>query len=215
MKRNQETTMRTMPRIAITVCALTVAALSTAPLAAQTNQAAPPAARGPQEGIKVHGHWTITVRNADGTIASNNEFENALESSGGVFLRDIIQRSATPGFWSVFVFDGLCPVDAIGSTVCRLTESGSGQTGPNVYPTLVVGGASAFLSATFTATTAGTVSGVQTYLTVCGSSQSSQACASSAAAPTGAGPFSSRGLAQPIPVQAGQIVQVTVTFSFS
>src|SRR5262245_35623432 len=34
-------------------------------------------AKGPGLGIKVHGHWTIDVRNPDGSLASHNEFENA------------------------------------------------------------------------------------------------------------------------------------------
>ena len=35
--------------------------------------------RGAQkEGIKVHGHWTIDIRNPDGTLAQHHEFENAL-----------------------------------------------------------------------------------------------------------------------------------------
>jgi len=28
----------------------------------------------------VHGHWTIDVREPDGTLVSHNEFENALVS---------------------------------------------------------------------------------------------------------------------------------------
>src|SRR5207237_8527169 len=28
-------------------------------------------------GIRVHGHWTIVVRNADGSVASLSEFENS------------------------------------------------------------------------------------------------------------------------------------------
>jgi hypothetical protein len=35
------------------------------------------------EGIKVHGHWTIDVRNPDGSLASHHEIENALEPSTG------------------------------------------------------------------------------------------------------------------------------------
>jgi hypothetical protein len=34
-------------------------------------------ATGPQEGIKVHGHWVIEVRNPDGKVATRREFENA------------------------------------------------------------------------------------------------------------------------------------------
>jgi hypothetical protein len=37
-----------------------------------------PAAKGTQEGIKVHGHWTIEVRNPDGTVDKHVEFENQI-----------------------------------------------------------------------------------------------------------------------------------------
>src|SRR2546423_15522419 len=42
--------------------------------------------RGQQEGIKVHGHWTIEVRNPDGTLVTHREFENALTSLGAYSL---------------------------------------------------------------------------------------------------------------------------------
>ena len=32
---------------------------------------------GPQEGIKVHGHWVVEISNPDGTLADRREFENA------------------------------------------------------------------------------------------------------------------------------------------
>src|SRR6267378_4379919 len=32
---------------------------------------------GQKEGITVHGHWTIDVRNPDGTLVTHREFENA------------------------------------------------------------------------------------------------------------------------------------------
>ena len=33
---------------------------------------------GSHQGIKVHGHWTIEVRNPDGSVATHREFENSL-----------------------------------------------------------------------------------------------------------------------------------------
>jgi hypothetical protein len=35
------------------------------------------------EGIKVHGHWTIDIKNQDGTLASQMEFENSLVPGSG------------------------------------------------------------------------------------------------------------------------------------
>ena len=34
------------------------------------------------DGIQVHGHWTVTVTNPDGTVDAVHEFENALYTSG-------------------------------------------------------------------------------------------------------------------------------------
>src|SRR5215469_7481393 len=38
---------------------------------------------GPSVGIKVHGHWTIDVRNPDGTLVTHREFENSLIPGSG------------------------------------------------------------------------------------------------------------------------------------
>lgn len=43
-----------------------------------TQRPAAKPASGMGEGIKVHGHWTIEVRNPDGSVASVHKFENAL-----------------------------------------------------------------------------------------------------------------------------------------
>src|SRR5215813_12056085 len=50
-------------------------------------------AGGPQESIKVHGHWTIVIRNGDGSVASRHEFNNALQD--GSFLAKLLSREAS------------------------------------------------------------------------------------------------------------------------
>ncbi|HTA59965.1 MAG TPA: hypothetical protein VK805_17525 [Candidatus Baltobacteraceae bacterium] len=40
-------------------------------------------AKGTREGIMVHGHWTIDVKNPDGTVASHSDFENTLDGNEG------------------------------------------------------------------------------------------------------------------------------------
>jgi hypothetical protein len=45
---------------------------------AQHSTAGSSAPKGQSEGINVHGHWTIEVRNPDGKVVSHTEFENAL-----------------------------------------------------------------------------------------------------------------------------------------
>ena len=49
-----------------------------APTVAETAPA-PDSADG--EGIEVHGHWTIEVRNPDGSLDERYEFENALTTT--------------------------------------------------------------------------------------------------------------------------------------
>jgi hypothetical protein len=46
---------------------------------------AEPAPKGNHEGIKVHGHWTVEVRNPDGKVVSHSEFENSLAPVTGPF----------------------------------------------------------------------------------------------------------------------------------
>jgi hypothetical protein len=54
-------------------------AQSTAAKTARARQSAP---KGQQEGIKVHGHWTIEVRKPDGKLVTHREFENSLAPIG-------------------------------------------------------------------------------------------------------------------------------------
>jgi len=34
-------------------------------------------------GVKVHGHWTIDIKNPDGKITTHREFENSLDPNAG------------------------------------------------------------------------------------------------------------------------------------
>jgi hypothetical protein len=78
-----------------------------------TKQVAPPAnapasihqpspAKGQREGVTVHGHWTIEVKNPDGTVVKHVEFENALTVQGRFLLaRDLLRRNSTVGTWGI------------------------------------------------------------------------------------------------------------------
>lgn len=55
----------------------------------------------PQEGIKVHGNWTIEVTNPDGTLAERREFENALNSLGAKRMCQILARDYSTGGWNI------------------------------------------------------------------------------------------------------------------
>ena len=84
--------------------------------AAKTGLAAPPAARPAAEeesaapnsagsqGIKVHGHWILQVKNADGTLGERREFDNSLVTgatletvSGSQALALLLSGNATAG----------------------------------------------------------------------------------------------------------------------
>jgi len=49
-----------------------------APTKTSVSPTAKPTAKGQHEGIKVHGHWIIEVKNPDGSLAKRVEFENSL-----------------------------------------------------------------------------------------------------------------------------------------
>src|SRR5262245_7735550 len=85
---------------AILAALLTVG--TTAAMQAQTSR---------NDGIKVHGHWTIDIVNPDGKLASHNEFENALEATGTNALSGVLARTFAPAAW-------------------RLHSMGAGGTGP-------------------------------------------------------------------------------------
>ena len=58
--------------------------------------------KGPgQEGITVHGHWTIEVRNPDGSLAERREFENALVGGGDFALSALLSRNNSMGPWAI------------------------------------------------------------------------------------------------------------------
>jgi hypothetical protein len=75
---------------------------------AQPAQAAPPskpAPKGTHEGITVHGHWTIEVRNPDGKVVSHTEFENSLAPDGSVNLTSLLLGNFVPGGYEVTLYN--------------------------------------------------------------------------------------------------------------
>ena len=169
------------------------------------------------EGIKVHGHWTVVVRNPDGTQVGRHEFENALDIAGRALLPAFLGRRLTPGSWTIKVWDGLCPAE-YGAEQCRIVESSSNlAASATTFTNLVLGlpphgtPGEVSLSGSFTAANAGHVTRVATGLGSCVGTWAPAACTENFPAAI----FSSTVLTTPIPVQQGQIVQVTVLISFS
>jgi hypothetical protein len=96
-----------------------------APAIAATQAATPNSAahatapKGTSEAVKVHGHWTIEVRNPDGTLVKHVEFENSLDPGfslttsngavvvpgGAALLNAMLAGAASPdpASWGIFL----------------------------------------------------------------------------------------------------------------
>jgi hypothetical protein len=148
-------------------------------------------------GIEVHGHWTITLRDQDGRVTREYQVENALTSDGARLLAGALgPNSLVRGIW-------LVQLDAANSPClggCRLAEPGL----PGGVLLLVDANVDTVkLSGRVVATQNGDITGVSTHQGCCGPASFNFT------------QFSGRTLASPIPVVAGQTMDVTVVFSFS
>ncbi|MBI2860150.1 MAG: hypothetical protein HYX91_01425 [Chloroflexi bacterium] len=174
----------------------------------------------PGEGIKVHGHWTIEVRNPDGTVAERREFDNALVSP--VYLAAILAREESVGGWRVRL-EALVEADnafADSNSLpkpAELLEITSLAVGPNIFKNLTVANpqvdpyGQVVMSGAATANRDGKVEMVSTI-----------AMRLPAASPPsstyeglGATYFTSTQLANALILTSGQQVNVTVVLSFS
>jgi hypothetical protein len=211
--------------------ALLLAAASSAALLAQA-PAPNPSGRS-QDGIKVRGHWTIDVKNADGSLVSRHEFDNALvtgQNGGDFVLAGLLGRTVArvaswtvilsrepvpPGGWSS---NGPCLLTDDILAYCEIREGPdpgvvaglfgglivSTPSGPN--HTLVLSGSATIHPGRVPPTVSRSIGAVSTRLDVC----LTQDCSDSRSLP-----FSARALPSPVPVLPTQVVQVTVVFSFS
>ncbi len=177
---------------------------------------------GPKEGIKVHGHWTIVVRNADGSVASRNEFENALFlGDGDVFLAAVLSRNTSVGHWGVGL-DGPSasePCNSGGSrTLCEIIEPNGNQlSGAEIFQNLTMQtgtpATTVVLTGSAKSANGGQIASVGTYIGVCPATVAPSAC--SALSGGSIHGLTTHGLATPIAVQAGQTIDVNVVLSFT
>jgi hypothetical protein len=184
-----------------------------------------------QAGVTVHGHWTIDVRNKDGSLASHTEFENALDPDGGApLLTGFLNGEFVPAYWWVHLSGTPAAPCAVpnGTTICSAGEPAAILDDPVRLNT------SAFLNLVrtvprdFGGRPVGTItlSGfvkvtnpspgiavnyVSTTVSTCPGDTPPRNCT----APTDTLAMTSHLLATPIPVAPDQIVQVKVTLSFS
>lgn len=173
---------------------------------------------GQHEGIKVHGHWTIEVRNPDGKLVTHREFENALDSFGGRLLAQYLARTVTVGQWNVAL--------TAAPTTFYIDEPGPAASAPN--PGTVIGVLTVsvspsgvlVLSGSGTASISATITSVFSQPSACAPTIAPSMCNVASGNETGASlgdlPFlTSATLASPVAVTAGQTIAVTVNISFS
>jgi hypothetical protein len=80
------------------------------------------------QGIKVHGHWVIDVRNPDGTLATHREFENSLTgaSQGQLLLGGLLSGYYVAGGYAIELGSNLC---AAPGNNCDIVTSEATQPG--------------------------------------------------------------------------------------
>lgn len=181
------------------------------------------AARGADQTIRVHGHWTITVVEPDGRVVERREFDNLLFGSGAQKLSQLLAREQAVGYWTVLTSSTggqeVCEQPSgTPISLCLLVEATDPTTANNRFPTLTltVAPSTPFgltLSGSLTAQRTGEISNVSTRLLGCTSATSPDDCA------TGLNPVANSNMTgtdiTPVPVTQGQQVLVTVTISFS
>lgn len=170
---------------------------------------------GRQEGIKVHGHWTIEVREPDGTLVTRREFQNALGPAAPALLAGFLGRQNSVGLWAVLLFTTGALQPCAGQT-CEIVETGSPEletltTFKTLTVTVPTSGNDAgkiVLNGTATVRTTTTINRVSTTVHACPSNVAP-------ATPCSVGPVMLTLGTTSVSVSNGQIVQVTVVISFS
>jgi hypothetical protein len=162
---------------------------------------------GRREGIKVHGHWTIDVRNPDGTVATHREFENSLTSSGGAFLASLLANLNTPvgsptTIWQVVAGNtqGATSSGPCAGTVCVINQSLTATPSPL---TVASNAGILTLSGSIVVSDTSLVNTVTTGLFYFVGTQATNTTITQAT------------LTNPISVSAGQTIAITVNISFS
>jgi hypothetical protein len=186
---------------------------------------------GMRDGFKVHGHWTIDVRNPNGSLASHREFENSLvggsATSGAGVLAKLLTTPTTSiatalpfGLdWAVFLnLNG-----AEGAATCKGTDNSGNIIAVDCIISMLrwPNGVNSGPNDNLTASIDGTVmNGLSTLdrVKLAGSITAGVDGPISAVFTRLGGTtsrFSESFLNPPINVLANQVIQVTVVFSFS
>jgi hypothetical protein len=205
------------------VALVAVAASAAAAFALATRGTSHSAAKAPgstADGIKVEGHWKITVKNPDGRIVLVRRFHND-PTQASQAIATILARAYTPGFWFIQLSSTAGTYACLNVSTpasCILidpSDNGVFSTSSNAFKTLTTSAtgfqSTIVLGGSMNAQRDGVVDQVSTNLPVCNRTIApSTACGLSAF-----WPFSNRVLASPIPLVTGQQLLVTVTLSFT
>jgi hypothetical protein len=194
---------------------------------------------GKHVGVEMHGHWVIDVKNPDGTVAEHRDFENTISGYGQELLVGLLSGYIVPSDYGIYLSSsGTVPcAEPQGLAGCIILRSlttvpGSAVclyytcfTGLTYTPTLIdnsAGGSQLLLAGSFAATQGGTINGVSTIYGTCPyniSATTALATVSPSTCSTTPGSGGYRQLSQasitPVTVVTSQIVQVTVTITFS
>lgn len=181
--------------------------------------ATPSSSGAPQEEIKVHGHWTIEVRNPNGSLVENREFDNALIPNLDQPLCYILGRKNSIGGWKVLLSGSPSPFNT--NQFGMLVEPADSDKGPgplysNTLTVDVPGGGDTnrgklVLKGSIIANSDGQISTVMTAFT------KMPATAPPSLPLYGPGwiTLTQYTLVNPVNLVSGQQVQVTVVISFS
>lgn len=205
---------------AVALVAAAAAAAAAFALATHGTQSAAKAPGSTADGIKVEGHWKITVKNPDGRVVLVRRFHND-PTQANQAIATILARAYTPGLWFVQLSSTTNDFACLSSgtpTSCTLTDpsdTGAFASSTSTFKTLTASAtgfqSTIVLSGSMTAQRDGDVDQVSTNLPVC----SRTIAPSTSCGISSFWPFTSRLLGTPINLVTGQQLLVTVTLSFT
>ena len=155
------------------------------------------------EGIQVHGNWQLDILEPDGTLVRHIEVDNALQTQGEEALVGFVSGEKRAGEWLIWLAETAGNVTTNPTITCE--DSSECWTVANVSTTLQTGNSEMVLTSSVTMDVDGSLGHVAT-----------QVRSHDADTNTQQGNFWFSGTdVGPFPVAAGQIVQTTVTITFS
>ena len=184
---------------------------------------------GHSEGIQVHGHWTIEVREPDGALVSRQEIDNDLQAGGAKRLSMVLGRRSSVGKWWITMSDigvtarGACLLPDGSPVSCTIIEGPDLGVAPSAFfPNLTVQVPESgpnqdklVLSGTVTAARDGYITRVQSNFRTCPASVAPADCPASLEVDVEEGSVFSTTDFNDVRVRTGQQILTTGVFSFS